>query len=63
MTVTEEPASAKDTKVIMVVSLSYCAYVFVVQGEKCFCAKGDKCLSIGETASIDHDSREKVKYV
>ena len=34
---------------------------FVLQTEKCFCAKGDKCLSIGEVASSEHGSHEKVK--
>ena len=64
VTVTEEPASVKDTKDIkvnVVVSLLQCVYLLFVQGEKCFCAKGDKCPSIGETASSDHDGREIVE--
>ena len=32
-----------------------------LQTEKCFCAKGDKCPSIGEAVSSDRDSNEKVK--
>ena len=32
-----------------------------LQTEKCFCAKGDKCPSIGEAVSSDRDSQEKVK--
>ena len=35
--------------------------MFVVQGEKCFCAKGERCPSIGETASSDCDSPKKIK--
>ena len=64
VTVTEEPASVKDTvetKVSVIVSLLQCVYLLFVQGEKCFCAKGDKCPSIGEAASSDRDSGEKAK--
>ena len=32
-----------------------------LQTEKCFCAKGDKCPSIGKAVSSDRDSQEKVK--
>ena len=64
VTVTEEPASVKDTrdtKVSVVISVLQCVCLLFLQGEKCFCAKGDKCPSIGEAASSDRDSGEKAK--
>ena len=64
ITVTEEPAAVKDTKtskVIVCVSVLYCVYMLFPQGEKCFCAKGDQCPSIGKAASSDRDSGEKAK--
>ena len=64
ITVTEEAAPVKDTKdskVVVSVSVLYLVCMLFLQGEKCFCAKGDKCPSIGEAASSDRDSGEKAK--